>query len=61
MKYFANKESFIIKTFDFIKSIFLDFANSNIKVISIEEIIYGLLIKAINRIILYLSLILIFR
>ena len=51
MKYFINKKSFIIKIFDFIKSISLNFINLNIKVISIKKVIYELLIKFINKII----------
>ena len=51
MKYFINKEPFIIKTSNFIKSIFLNFIDLNIKIISIKKIIYELLIKSINKII----------
>ena len=51
MKYFINKKPFIIKTLNFIKSTSLNSINLNIKIISIEEIIYGLLIKSINKII----------
>ena len=51
MKYLINKESFIVKTFDFIKSIPLNFINLNIKIISTKEIIYELLTKFINKII----------